>query len=132
MGGKGPLGILRERAPRPGLTADATGLAFYYDDASANTVYLAGQFNDWANQPGDRKLAAMEKGAEGRWSITLPYREHVGDPRYDHLNDDVYVEHGRRYQYKLVVDRNRWITDPSNPVTIDDGFGNINSLLAVP
>jgi glycosidase len=32
-------------------------------------------------------------------------------------------------QYKLVLDGTNWINDPANPVTIDDGFGGLNSLL---
>ena len=32
------------------------------------------------------------------------------------------------HQYKFIVDTNTWIDDPTNPMTVDDGMGNINSL----
>jgi hypothetical protein len=36
-----------------------------------------------------------------------------------------------RYQYKLVVDGIRWIADPANRQSADDGFGATNSVFTV-
>lgn len=131
-GGIGPLGLLRQRLPPPDVAPDATGYTFRYQDISATSVYVAGQFNQWANSSGDRNSIKMKQGGDGLWTVTVPFKEHTRDPRYDELSDDVYLEHGNRYQYKLVVDPAGWITDPANTSTVDDGTGNKNSLLVVP
>lgn len=125
------MGLLRERLPAPHQAAGAKGVVFFYSDISASSVWVAGEFNGWTARQGDRKLVAMRQEGD-RWTVTIPYREHVRDPEFDALSDDVFVEHGKRYQYKFVVDTSRWITDPSNPSQVDDGAGNINSLLVAP
>jgi hypothetical protein len=130
--GKGPLGLLRERPPPPTQAPGAKGISFFYADISAGKVWVAGEFNGWASREGDRKLLAMAKRSDGLWTATVPYRQFVRDPEFDRLDDEVYVESGRRYPYKFVIDTSRWIADPSNPSTVDDGFGGKNSLLVVP
>ena len=88
-------------------TASLTGNAAFKLKGypNARTVALAGSFNDW-NQ-----------------SQTLFARE--GDGWVCRIN----LAPGK-YAYKFVVDGN-WITDPANPVSEDDGNGNINSVLIV-
>jgi CubicO group peptidase (beta-lactamase class C family) len=72
---------------------------------NARTVALAGSFNEW-NQT--QTLFAKE-----------------GDGWVCRIN----LAPGK-YAYKFVVDGN-WITDPANPVSEDDGGGNMNSVLIV-
>lgn len=76
-------------------------------DQPAQQVYLAGTFNDW--QVG-RTPMHSEDGKN--WQVTL------------HLMPGV-------YQYKFVVNGTEWRTDPQAIQQIDDGMGNLNSVLVV-
>ena len=83
------------------------GLLFFvfHDDTAAN-VGVAGDFNGW-------KAASLEKDSSGLWLgelVTPP----VG-----------------RYEYKFIVDGQRWIEDPSNGMKVADGYGGLNSLLVI-
>ncbi len=71
----------------------------------ARQVAVAGDFNGWRPAAG-----AMRRGPGGLWSADIP------------------LEAGRRYQYMFVVD-GRWVTDPSSPATVDDGYGGRNAVL---
>jgi hypothetical protein len=70
----------------------------------AREVILAGSFNNW--DEGQLKLKRSDSGWE------LP----------------VYLRDGT-HTYKYIVD-GQWITDPSNPKTLADGEGNINSVIS--
>ncbi len=74
----------------------------------AQVVYLAGTFNDW--QVGRHPMQSTDGGRT--WTLIL------------HLMPGV-------YQYKFVVNGTDWRTDPKASHTVDDGMGNINSLLVV-
>ncbi|MGQ9541016.1 MAG: alpha amylase N-terminal ig-like domain-containing protein [Armatimonadota bacterium] len=74
----------------------------------AQVVYLAGTFNDW--QVGQSPMHSEDGGRT--WTLTL------------HLMPGV-------YQYKFVVNGTDWRTDPNAVQNVDDGMGNINSLLVV-
>jgi 1,4-alpha-glucan branching enzyme len=37
-----------------------------------------------------------------------------------------------RYEYKFIVNGERWLTDPENPDTTPDPYGGHNSVLTVP
>lgn len=71
----------------------------------AKKVALAGNFNDW--KPNE---LLMQQTADG-WKIS-------------------YALGAGNYQYKFIVDGN-WITDPANPVVVNDGKGNQNSVLVI-
>jgi Carbohydrate-binding module 48 (Isoamylase N-terminal domain) len=71
----------------------------------AREVAVAGDFNGWNPQ-----TAHMHRGQGGVWSVEIP------------------VSPGRRYQYMFVVD-GRWVTDPTAPASVDDGFGGRNAVL---
>ncbi|MEX1188900.1 MAG: glycogen-binding domain-containing protein [Bacteroidia bacterium] len=75
------------------------------DYPNAESVFLAGDFNDW----NPTELALSRNGS--KWE--LPYVLAPGN-----------------YQYKFVVD-NEWISDPSAELNVDDGVGNKNSLLII-
>jgi len=81
------------------------GVKFIYK-GSAETVFVAGSFNDWSTTKNP-----MKKVKEGVWETVLP------------------LEAGK-YQYKFVSDGN-WIVDPENPNTNDDGLGGKNSIVEV-
>ncbi len=69
---------------------------------NAQTVDIAGSFNDW-------KLKPLKKGRDGNWKVNLR-------PKPGH------------YEYKFVVDH-QWITDPANPESVRDEYGNVNSVI---
>jgi len=77
--------------------------------ASASNVVLTGDFVHWAGTTMAGAIAMTNSG--GTWSVTYGFAH--GD-----------------YQYKFVVDGSNWIADPSNPVTVSDGFGGKNSVYA--
>jgi len=85
---------------------------FTYVDESAATVWVTGSFTGWAETPAAGAIELADDGF-GNWSVTL------------------LVEPPGEHQYKLVVDGTRWIADPSNPETIDDGFGGTNSVITL-
>jgi CubicO group peptidase (beta-lactamase class C family) len=89
--------------PPPSLTGNTAFKLKGYPNAKI--VALAGSFNNW-NQ--SQTLFAKE-GDEWVCRIDLA---------------------PGKYAYKFVVDGN-WITDPANPVSEDDGGGNMNSVLIV-
>ncbi|NJK97597.1 MAG: hypothetical protein HC905_24230 [Bacteroidales bacterium] len=72
----------------------------------AKKVFIAGSFNSW-----DPKLTAMQFVDSG-WMIRLP------------------LEPGK-YFYKYIVD-GRWMADPNNRFSENDGQGNLNSVLYCP
>ena len=79
---------------------------FTLEAPQAQSVYLAGSFNDWSLNDSCR----MEKDG-GRWSLRLPL-----DPGV--------------YQYQFVVD-GRWVADPANDRKESNGFGDMNSVIEV-
>jgi hypothetical protein len=74
-------------------------------NADAQTVALAGSFNNW-NQS---QFLFGREGEEWVCRIDL-------DPGV--------------YQYKIIVDGN-WLLDPNNPQTAEDEAGNVNNVLEV-
>ena len=73
---------------------------------TASTVYLTGDFVQWAAQP--PAAVAFTLGSDGAWTVAYPF-------------------HQGTFQYKFIVD-GTWITDPTNPMTVDDGMGHTNSV----
>ena len=71
------------------------------------SILIAGSFNNW-----DPMIHHLSEDPEGLWKIVIPL------PR-------------GRYQYMFVIDRTVWIPDPGSEMTIEDGFGQKNSLLVV-
>jgi 1,4-alpha-glucan branching enzyme len=72
----------------------------------ANTVCIAGDFNDW--NPGK---TPMKKSFDGTWQASV------------HLAKGV-------YKYRLVVDGN-WQHDPHNNQTEPNQYGGLNSVIKV-
>jgi hypothetical protein len=78
---------------------------FRLDASQASEVRLAGSFTGW--KPAYR----LQQLSPGVWSIVVPLEPGVHD-------------------YAFVVDGGEWTADPTAPV-VDDGFGGVNSRLAV-
>lgn len=83
-------------------------LAFVYHDDTANSVSVAGDFNGW-----DQRATPLKRNGSGLWSTEIEIRQ------------------ARRFQYKFVVDGQRWIEDPSNGMKAPDNYGGLNSLLVI-
>ncbi len=78
-----------------------------YQAAGARSVSVVGNFNGWA--PAENPMTLHEDGV---WRTEVRLRP-------------------GEFQYKFVVDGTRWVPDPVNPNTVDDGFGAKNSVLVV-
>ena len=76
---------------------------------SASEVLLTGTLvtPNWAATAADGAIAMTKSGSSWVATVTL-------DPG--------------SYQYKFIVDGSTWIADPTNPDTVDDGFGGVNSV----
>ncbi|HEX2168141.1 MAG TPA: glycogen-binding domain-containing protein [Longimicrobiales bacterium] len=98
------LVIGRETTPSPAASRQVL-TQFLLNAPNAEQVMLAGDFTDW--QPAH----ALSRTAAGVWTVVVP------------LNPGV-------HSYAFVVDGERWVADPNAPA-VDDGFGGLNSRLAV-
>lgn len=72
---------------------------------TAQTASVAGDFTGWQGQ-----AVAMSRAADGSFAAVID------------------VPAGTRC-YKLILDGTRWIADPSNPRSVDDGNGGQNSVI---
>ncbi len=87
-------------------TAQAVQVTFTHQAPGARQVFLAGEFNGWAD------AASPMVNQDGVWTLTIDLAP-------------------GQYQYKFVVD-GTWTQDQANPEATDDGFGGKNSLAKVP
>lgn len=102
--------------PMPGMNPDLgsgpevteSGVLFTYFDTKASRVNIVGDFNNWSMTADPM----YDREGDGWWSLRLPL-----DPG--------------RYEYKFLVDGDKWIPDPANADTSDDGFGGLNSIVVV-
>ncbi len=75
----------------------------------ASSVHLTGDFVAWSRDG----IELEDTRGTGVWTA------------------DVSLEPGV-YQYTFVIDGSRWVADPTAPSYVDDGFGQVNSVLIVP
>ncbi len=80
---------------------------FVVDAPSAETVHLAGDFNDW--QP---TVSLEDADGDGVWSGRVALKPGV-------------------HEYMFVIDGDDWMTDPNATSYQDDGFGQRNAVVAV-
>ena len=73
----------------------------------AQSVYVAGSFNDWSLNDSGR----MTRSSDGHWALRLPLTS-------------------GEYQYQFVID-GRWQPDPANERSVSNGFGDRNSVIEV-
>ncbi|MFL6515695.1 MAG: alpha-amylase family glycosyl hydrolase [Chthoniobacterales bacterium] len=76
-------------------------------NAAAHKVFVAGTFNGWSTE----KTPATGPNEQGEYTSDVP------------------LEPGK-YQYKYIVD-GKWMLDPANPDTADNGLGDKNSVVTV-
>lgn len=105
-----PVAMSVEAAP-VGLTAAGARTEqmtkFVFNAESASRVTIVGDFNDW-----DAEASPLQRMGKGVWTITIPLAP-------------------GRYQYTFVVDGESWVTDPGAPRTLEDDFGQPNSIITV-
>jgi hypothetical protein len=81
---------------------------FIYEDSSAETVHLTGDFNNWR-----RNSLKMDRiGESSYWTIEIELSEGI-------------------YKYSFLIDDEVWIPDPLSPLKVKDSFGNIASLIVL-
>ncbi len=104
----GAFGLAAWSGAAPGVSrraAPAVVARLAYRAPLAREVAVAGDFNAWKPE-----LARMRRGQGGVWTVEIP------------------LSPGRRYEYMFLVD-GRWVTDPTAPASVDDGFGGRNAVL---
>lgn len=82
-----------------GVSKVEGGIEFTFDDPSAGSVSLAGDFNNW-----NMNAEPLTKGDDGVWRVVVELAP--GD-----------------YEYKFVVNGSEWVADPDNPRVVGD-YGN--------
>jgi len=83
-------------------------IVFHFHDDAAQSVYLAGDFNDW-----NRAETPLTKDADGIWRVAMNCLK------------------AGKYRYKFFVDNERWTEDPSHGLKEEDGFGGFHSILLI-
>lgn len=81
---------------------------FLYVAPEAETVAVAGDFNEWS----DQGFHLEDPDGDGIWTGEAPLSPGL-------------------HKYMFVVD-GEWVTDPQADRYVDDGFGNRNALIEVP
>jgi hypothetical protein len=87
-------------------TNGAKLITIEFDNAVAQTVNIAGSFNDWRPEATD-----MIPLGNGRWRKQLTLAPGI-------------------YEYLFVAD-GRWIPDPSATESVRNPFGGVNSVLKI-
>ena len=83
-------------------------LMFVFHDDAATSVSVAGDFNDW------HPLATpLARNTSGLW---------IGE---------IDVKETGRFEYKFIIDGQRWLEDPSNGMKAPDNLGGLNSELVI-
>ncbi|HSS19496.1 MAG TPA: S8 family serine peptidase [Pyrinomonadaceae bacterium] len=83
-------------------------LIFVYHEDAAESVSLAGDFNDW-NQAAN----PLTRDESGLWFTAID------------------APKAGRYSYKFVVNGQRWLEDPNNGLKTADTYGGLNSVLVI-
>lgn len=83
-------------------------LLFVFHDDLADTVSVAGDFNGWS-----QAASPLERNGSGLWST------------------EIVVPQAGRFEYKFIINGQRWIEDPSNGLKTPDNYGGLNSVLVI-
>lgn len=83
-------------------------ILFAYHDDEAQRVELAGEFNGW-----DPSSQPLQRDGDGLWKVRLA------------------APAPGRYEYKFLVNGERWIEDPANGMKVTDNHGGLNSVLTI-
>ena len=87
--------------------AGEKGVVFAFKSESAESVQLAGDFNNWVPDQG----VETRRGPKGTWEKVIRLGPGV-------------------YQYRYFVDGN-WVPDPSNPRRVEGPAGGVNSVIII-
>ncbi|MEO0247172.1 MAG: glucodextranase DOMON-like domain-containing protein [candidate division WOR-3 bacterium] len=101
-----PISAMTQQKPEftwKGPEIEGDSIIFRFFEPTAQIVYLAGTFNNWAPTG-----LPMKKDDKGIWYVKVKLIP-------------------GNYQYKFVINGNLWKEDPTNPAKVDDGFGGFNS-----
>ena len=91
-----------------GPTVTSMGVSFIFPGENAESVYIAGDFNNWS-----------------RWATPLTY-----SPQHGVWHVCVPLTPGR-HAYRFICN-DKWIHDPHNPLNEPNPFGGLNSIIEVP
>jgi serine protease AprX len=83
-------------------------LMFVFHDDSAHSVSVAGDFNGWS-----RDATPLKRNESGLWFT------------------EIGLSRAGRFEYKFIINRQRWIEDPSNGMKAPDNYGGLNSVLVI-
>ena len=83
-------------------------LMFVFHDDSANSVSVAGDFNGWS-----QAATPLKRNDSGLWFTELV------------------IPRAGRFEYKFVIDGQRWSEDPSNGLKAPNNYGGLNSVLVI-
>ncbi|MEE9132740.1 MAG: isoamylase early set domain-containing protein [Gemmatimonadota bacterium] len=100
----------RGEAPTPQARPESGAMIyvqFVLEAPSANTVAVAGDFNDWSPN-----MVLTDPEGDGIWTGRVALKPGV-------------------HQYMFVIDGTQWTTDPRADRYTDDGFGNRNAVLVI-
>jgi serine protease AprX len=83
-------------------------LMFVFHDDSAHSVSVAGDFNGWSHV-----ATPLKRNESGLWLT------------------EIVVPRSERFEYKFIIDGQRWIEDPSNSMKAPNNHGGLNSVLVI-
>ena len=83
-------------------------LMFVFHDDSAQSVSVAGDFNEWSHV-----ATPLKRNESGLWFT------------------EIVVPGTGRFEYKFIVNGRRWIEDPSHGMKAPDNYGGLNSVLVI-
>ena len=83
-------------------------LMFVFHDDRAQSVSVAGDFNGWSHV-----ATPLKRNDSGLWLT------------------DIDAPRAGRFEYKFIIDGQRWIEDPSNGLKAPDNYGGLNSVLVI-
>ncbi len=89
-------------------TPSTVFVQFFVEAPQAQSVELVGDFNSW-----EPTIALEDLDGDGVWTGRVPLEAGV-------------------HEYMFVLDGTSWVPDPNAESYADDGFGQMNSIVAIP
>ena len=94
-------------AYKPPRVVNGRLLFVFHDDEAAN-VAVAGDFNNW-----NPLATPLKRNGSGLWST------------------EILIPTAGRFEYKFIINGQRWLDDPSNSMKAPDNYGGLNSILVI-
>jgi len=83
-------------------------LMFVFHDDNAQSVSVAGDFNEWSHV-----ATPLKRNESGLWFT------------------EILIPRTGRFEYKFIINGQRWIEDPSNGMKAPNNYGGLNSVLVI-